>query len=152
MTVVIALIVFVIGAAVGFIANYFLSSSNQEQRKLAEQVNKSETALSQYKLDVAEHLENSAKLLESMNSTCQVAMKQMAESTQLLQQATTSDTNGMPFFSQETQDQLAQTAQLRHPERTETAADSYTEAPLDYSSEASGLFTDKQVTDTSKVG
>ena len=152
MTVVIALIVFVVGAAVGFIASHFFSSSKQEQRKLAEQVSKSETALSQYKLDVAEHLESSAKLLDSMNNTCQIAMKQMAESTQLLQKATTTDANGMPFFSQETQEQLAQTAQLRHPKRTEQAADTYTEAPLDYANEASGLFVDQNLADTSKVG
>lgn len=151
MTVVTALIVFIIGAIVGFIANHFLSSSNQEQRKLAEQVSKSEAALSQYKLDVSEHLESSATLLEQMNSTCQIAMKQMQESTQLLKRATTNDTDTMPFFSQETQDQLAQTAGLRHPKKTDKKIDTYTEAPLDYSSEASGLFTDKKHKQASNV-
>jgi len=151
MTVVTALIVFVVGTIVGFFANHFLSSSNQEQRKLAEQVNKSETALSQYKLDVSEHLESSAKLLDKMNNTCQTAMKQMEESTQLLQKVTTSDADGMPFFSQETQDQLAQTAGLRHPKRAEKTVASSTEAPLDYSGEASGLFIDQKEPDTSKA-
>ena len=148
MTVVIALIVFVVGAIVGFFVNYFLSSSNQKQRKLAEQVNKSETTLSQYKLDVAEHLDSSAKLLDKMNDTCQMAMKQMEESTNFLQKVTTNDADGMPFFSQETQDQLTQTAGLRHPKREAKQAESNTEAPLDYSGEASGLFVDskKQVT------
>ncbi len=93
-----------------FFTNHFLSSSNQERRKLSEQVSKSEAALSQYKLDVADHLASSANLLEQMNETCQTAMKQMEESTQLLQQVTANDVDGMPFFSQETQDQLAQTA------------------------------------------
>ncbi|MBL4941852.1 MAG: YhcB family protein [Colwellia sp.] len=152
MTVVIALIVFVVGAVVGFLANHFLSSSNQEQRKLAEQANKSEAALSQYKLDVADHLESSAKLLDKMNNTCQTAMKQMEESTQLLQRATTNETEGMPFFSSETQEQLAQTAGLRHPKRAVKEVESSTEAPLDYSGEASGLFVDQQPQDTSKVG
>lgn len=140
MTVVTALIVFIFGAIVGFIANHFLSSSNQEQRRLAEQVNKSEAALSQYKLDVSDHLESSAKLLEQMNGTCQTAMKQMQESTQLLKRATTNDAETIPFFSQETQDQLAQTAGLRHPKRADDKVGSVTEAPLDYSNEASGLF------------
>lgn len=145
MTVVTALIVFIIGAIVGFLANHFLSSSNQEQRRLAEQANKSEAALSQYKLDVADHLDSSATLLEKMNSTCQIAMKQMQESTQLLKRATSSsDTDDMPFFSQETQDQLAQTAGLRHPKKTDNKVDSVTEAPLDYSGEASGLFVDEK--------
>ena len=149
MTVVIALIVFIIGAIVGFIANHFLSSSNQEQRKLAEQVNKSEAALSQYKLDVSEHLESSATLLEQMNVTCQTAMKQMQESTQLLKRATTNDTDTMPFFSQETQDQLAQTAGLRHPKKIDKKIEVFTEAPLDYSGKASGLFVDKKQKQTS---
>ena len=144
MTVVTALIIFIIGAIVGFIANHFLSSSNQEQRRLAEQANKSETALSQYKLDVSDHLENSAKLLEQMNSTCQTAMKQMQESTQLLKHATDNESETIPFFSQETQDQLAQTAELRHPRKTDDVMGTVTEAPLDYSGEASGLFVDSK--------
>lgn len=98
MTVLSALIIFVVGAIVGFFANHFLSSSNQEQRKLSEQVSKSEAALSQYKVDVSEHLATSAGLLEQMNNTCQTAMKQMKESTQLLQRVTTNDADGMPFF------------------------------------------------------
>jgi len=144
MTVVTALIVFIVGSIVGFFTNHFVSSSNQEQRKLAEQVNKSETALAQYKLDVADHLASSANLLDQMNSTCQTAMKQMEESTQLLQRATTSDADGMPFFSQETQQQLAQTAGLRHPKRASKNIKTATEAPLDYSGEASGLFVDEK--------
>jgi uncharacterized membrane-anchored protein YhcB (DUF1043 family) len=151
MTVVTALIVFIIGAIAGFIANHFLSSSHQEQRRLAEQVHKSDTALNEYKLDVSEHLENSAKLLEKMNSTCQIAMKQMQESTLLLKRVTTNDTNDMPFFSQETQEHLAQTAGLRHPKKIDKKADAVTEAPLDYSSEASGLFVDKKHQQTSSV-
>ncbi|WP_114326772.1 YhcB family protein [Candidatus Colwellia aromaticivorans] len=151
MTVVTALVVFIIGAIGGFIANHFLSSSNQEQRKLAEQANKSEAALSQYKLDVSDHLESSAKLLEQMNSTCQTAMKQMQESTQLLKRATTNDTDAMPFFSQETQEQLAQTAGLRHPKKVNKKIDAVTEAPLDYSSKASGLFVDEKHQQTSSA-
>ena len=144
MTVVTALIIFIVGTIVGFFVNHFLSSSSQEQRKLAEQVNKSEAALSQYKLDVADHLDSSAKLLEQMNSTCQTAMKQMEESTHLLQKATTTDAEGMPFFSQETQQQLAQTASLRHPKRPSDDVELSTEAPLDYSGQASGLFVDEK--------
>jgi len=147
MTIVSALIVFVVGAIVGFIANHFLSSSKQEQRKLSEQASKSEEALSQYKLDVADHLEKSANLLEQMNNTCQNAMKQMEESTQLLQQATANDADGMPFFSQETQDQLAQTAALRHEKRSAQHNESNTEAPLDYSGKSSGLFADQEQQD-----
>lgn len=151
MTVVTALVVFILGAIVGFIVNHLLSSSNQEQRKLSEQVSKSEAALSQYKLDVSEHLESSATLLEQMNATCQTAMKQMQESTQLLKHATTADTDTIPFFSQETQDQLAQTAILRHPKKVDDTTDTVTEAPLDYSSQSSGLFVDKKPKETSNV-
>jgi uncharacterized membrane-anchored protein YhcB (DUF1043 family) len=151
MTVVTALVVFIIGAIMGFIANHFLSSSNQEQRKLTEQAKKSEAALSQYKLDVSDHLDSSAKLLEQMNGTCQTAMKQMQESTQLLKSATSNDADSMPFFSQETQEQLAQTAGLRHPKKTDKKIDTVTEAPLDYSSEGSGLFIDEKQKQASNV-
>jgi len=144
MDVVIALVIFIIGGTGGFFANRLLSSTSQEQRKLAEQVNKSEAALDQYKLDVAEHLSSSAKLLDQMNNTCQTAMKQMQESTQLLQKATTVDVEGMPFFSAETQQQLAQTATLRHQKRTDEVPEALTEPPLDYSGNPSGLFADKK--------
>ncbi len=144
MNVVIALVIFIIGGIVGFFATRLLSNSSQEQRKLTEQVNQSEAALDQYKLDVAEHLESSAKLLEQMNTTCQTAMKQMQESTQLLQKATTAEVESMPFFSAETQQQLAQTATLRHQKRTIETSEAVTEAPLDYSDNASGLFADQK--------
>ena len=144
MNVVIALVIFVVGGIVGFFATRLLSSSSQEQRKLIAQANQSEAALNQYKLDVAEHLESSAKLLEQMNTTCQTAMKQMQESTQLLQKASTAEVESMPFFSAETQQQLAQTATLRHQKRSTETAEEVTEAPLDYSNNASGLFADQK--------
>ncbi|WP_057832557.1 YhcB family protein [Colwellia sp. TT2012] len=144
MDVVIALVIFIIGGIGGFFATRLLSNTSQEQRKLAEQVNKSEAALEQYQLDVAEHLSSSAKLLDQMNNTCQTAMKQMQESTHLLQKATSIEVDSMPFFSAETQQQLAQTATLRHQKRSSDTAESITEAPLDYSDNPSGLFTDQK--------
>lgn len=144
MDVVIALVIFISGGIGGFLATRFLSSSSQEQRKLIEQVNKSESALAQYKLDVAEHLASSAKLLEQMNGTCQTAMKQMQESTQLLQKSTDAEADTMPFFSEETQQQLAQTAALRHQNRSIEIPEASTEPPLDYSDGPSGLFADQK--------
>lgn len=143
MDVIIALVLLVVGGIVGFFANRIFSSASQEHRKLAEQVNSTEATLSQYKLDVADHLASSAHLLEQMNITCQNAMKQMQESTQLLQKATSVEVDGMPFFSAETHAQLAETASLRHTKRDE-GVEEITQPPLDYSSEASGLFVDKK--------
>lgn len=143
MDIVIGLIVFIAGTLAGFFANRFLSASHQEQQKLAEQASESESALVQYKLDVAEHLDSSTKLLEQMNSTCKSAMNQMEQSTKLLQQATPSD-EAMPFFSKETQEQLAQTVNLRHDKREPKAPEAVTEPPLDYSGNPSGLFDDSK--------
>jgi uncharacterized membrane-anchored protein YhcB (DUF1043 family) len=151
MNVVIALVIFIIGGIGGFFATRLLSSTSQEQRKLADKVNKSEADLDQYKLDVAEHLSSSAKLLDQMNDTCQTAMKQMQESTLLLQKATTAEVEGMPFFSAETQQQLAQTATLRHQKRSSETAEGMTEAPLDYSGNPSGLFDDQKQKVTTTV-
>ena len=99
MNVVLGFGLFIVGAIIGFFANRMLSSSAQETQKLAAKASQSESELAQYKLDVADHLESSAKLLEQMNSTCQTAMSQMAQSTQLLQQATPQNIENMPFFS-----------------------------------------------------
>ncbi|TYK66085.1 YhcB family protein [Colwellia echini] len=148
MNVVIALVIFIIGGIGGFFATRLLSSTSKEQRKLSEQVTKSEAALDQYKLDVAEHLSSSAALLEQMNNTCQTAMKQMQESTQLLQRATIEEVESMPFFSAETHNELQQTATLRGVDRV-TKATEATEAPLDYSNNPSGLFADQKQTVTS---
>lgn len=151
MTILVGLSIFIIGAITGFIVNKFFSASSQNQQKLAAKVSHSETALEQYKLDVAEHLDSSAKLLEQMNSTCKIAMEQMTQSTKLLQQATPDESTAMPFFSKETQEQLAQTVELRHKREEKTETSQITEPPLDYSDEASGLFDDSKqaVTNTS---
>ncbi|MCJ8321585.1 MAG: YhcB family protein [Colwellia sp.] len=150
MDIVIGLIVFIAGTFAGFFANRFLSASNQEQQKLAEQASESEAALVQYKLDVAEHLDSSTRLLEQMNSTCKTAMSQMEQSTKLLQQATPAN-DAMPFFSKETQEQLAQTVNLRHDKRKSNHQEAVTEPPLDYSGNPSGLFDDsKQSVTTAK--
>ena len=142
MSVVIGIIVFIAGSLAGFFANRYLSASNQEQQKLAEQASESEATLVQYKLDVAEHLDSSTKLLEQMNATCKTAMNQMEQSTKLLQQATPA-TENMPFFSKETQEQLAETVNLRHDKRSKAQpTEAITEAPLDYSGNPSGLFDD----------
>ncbi len=142
MNIVIGIIIFVVGSLAGFIANKVLSSSSQENKKLAEKANQSEASLAQYKLDVAEHLDNSRQLLEQMNVTCQKAMNQMEQSTKLLQQATPTEKDIMPFFSKETQEQLAQTVALRHKKEARKNDNLATEAPLDYSGKASGLFAD----------
>ncbi|WP_077342584.1 YhcB family protein [Pseudocolwellia agarivorans] len=143
MTVIIGLAIFIGGALLGFILNKTMSNTSQENKELSNKVNQSEQALEQYKANVAEHLESSAKLLEQMHSTCKDAMVQMAQSTKLLQEATPEESSAMPFFSQETQEQLAQTVQLRHKESDRKNDVAITEAPLDYSGNPSGLFKDQ---------
>jgi len=141
MAMITALTFFIVGCIVGFIANHFFSNSTQKYRKLAEKVKTNEASLASYKSDVANHLENSTALLNQMNNTCQIAMKQMEESTQLLQRASTNETQDMPFFSQETQEQLMKASHLKSQKRSyETAS----EPALDYSGSASGLFSDQK--------
>lgn len=135
---------FIVGGIIGFFANKNLSSSSRETQKLASKASQSESELAQYKIDVAEHLESSAKLLEQMNNTCQIAMTQMAQSTQLLQQVTPDNIESMPFFSKETQEQLAQTVNLRHDKNVNKNKGNVSEPPLDYSGAPSGLFDDKK--------
>jgi|GEM_PF-577251 len=143
MTIIIGLGIFVGGLLVGFLLNKTMGTTSKENQELSSKVTQGEKALEQYKADVAEHLESSAKLLEQMHSTCKEAMTQMAQSTKLLQEATPEEGSAMPFFSQETQEQLAKTVQLRHKNSTRDSDETITEAPLDYSDSPSGLFEDK---------
>jgi uncharacterized membrane-anchored protein YhcB (DUF1043 family) len=140
MEITIGLTSFIVGIIVGFVLFKLMGGSSQESSKLAEQVNQSEQALEKYKSEVAEHLDSSAKLLDQMHSTCKDAMAQMAQSTKLLQEATPEESASMPFFSQETQEQLAETVQLRHSSSERKEDVKITEAPLDYSGNPSGLF------------
>jgi len=146
MTVIIGVVIFVAGALVGFILNKLMGSTSQENQELANKLEQGEQNLENYKANVAEHLESSAKLLEQMHSTCKDAMEQMAQSTKLLHEATPEDASAMPFFSQETQEQLAQTVQLRSKANKKDIE--ITEAPLDYSGNPSGLFKDATQTVT----
>lgn len=144
MSIVFGVILFFIGTIIGALTFKMFSKSSTEHKQLAEKAEKNEVALAQYKLDVAEHLDNSMALLNQMNTTCSAAMQQMEESTKLLQQATPVDISSMPFFSKETQEQLAQTVNLRHQKSERTSDTTISEPPLDYSGEASGLFDDKK--------
>lgn len=131
---------FIIGLIVGYILFKLISKPSQDSAKLAEKVQQSEQALEQYKEEVAEHLDSSSKLLEQMQSTCKDAIAQMAQSTKLLQEATPEEATSMPFFSQETQEELAETVQLRHGKSERKEDVKITQAPLDYSGNPSGLF------------
>jgi len=144
----VGLIALIVGALIGYVANRFLSAPDHSEKKLVEQINQSEAALSQYKQEVAQHLEQSADLLNQMNKTCQNAMAQMEQSTQLLKQATPTESTTMPFFSAETQQQLAETAAKRHPKKQLNEPTKTAQPPLDYSDGSSGLFVDKTQTVT----
>lgn len=151
MSIIIGLAIFILGAVAGFFINHVFFSSNTNQKTLNDKINKTEAELAQYKLDVSEHLDNSTQLLAQMNETCQKAMLQMESSTNLLKKATPEHIDAsMPFFSQETQEQLAQTVALRHPKKPAEDTDKtvLSEPPLDYSGNPSGLFEDKTQTVT----
>lgn len=144
MTIVLGIIILLVGALIGALGFKFFSTSATEQKQLNEKVKESENVLAQYKLDVAKHLEDSAKLLEQMNSSCQAAMKQMEESTKLLNKATVEDKPEMPFFDEETQEHLTKTIALREANQHKQPEALTTEPPLDYSDKASGLFDDSK--------
>lgn len=141
MDVVIGLVIFIVGTLVGVIANKYMSPSSLSEKDLAVKAEESEASLAQYKQNVAEHLNSSAALLAQMNSTCQVAMEQMAKSTELLQQATPDLSENMPYFSKETHEELEKTVDLRPKHYSKTKDELITEPPLDYSGNPSGLFT-----------
>ncbi|WNC72943.1 DUF1043 family protein [Thalassotalea psychrophila] len=132
----------VIGAIGGFFISKKLSATEQDYNKLEQQVNESKTSLEEYKQEVAVHLDSSAQLLAQMNETCKTAMTQMEKSTLLLNKAN-SETNAMPFFSKETEAQIRSNPQKVKSSRSRKT-EQLTEAPLDYSSDPSGLFNDNK--------
>lgn len=144
--IIVGIISLIVGAAAGYYARA-VSEQGENQKALADKIEQSETELANYKQEVAEHLDRSAKLLNQMNETCQVAMQQMEQSTKLLQQATPVEGLERPFFATETAQQLAETAELRHANRRQKAEQekvAFSQPPLDYSANPSGLFVDQK--------
>ena len=133
-----------IGAIGGFFVSRTLSASEQDYKKLEQEVSESKSSLEQYQQDVAAHLDSSAKLLTQMNKACQDAMTQMEQSTSLLNNAN-SNSKGMPFFAAETEADIRSNPVKVKASRPRKQ-DHLTEAPRDYSADPSGLFNDdKQV-------
>lgn len=144
--IVVGIISLIVGAAVGY-SFRAMSEQGETQKALTDKLMQSESALVNYKQEVAEHLDRSAKLLSQMNETCQVAMQQMEQSTKLLQQATPTELVDAPFFATETTQQLAETAEMRNAlrrQRKKESVVSFEQPPLDYSTGASGLFADQK--------
>jgi hypothetical protein len=143
--VVIGVITFLIGIVVGAIG-FRLITNTPSHQAIKQQLTEKEKALQNYQQEVAQHLESSAALLEQMHATCQTAMAQMAKSTQLLKQATPKEQDVvMPFFSEETQQQLIKAAEYRAKKaKKQPKINEITEQPpVDYPSQPSGLFADK---------
>lgn len=149
MDIIINLIIFIAGLAIGIFIQKSLSSSTEQSTATEEKLTKREQELTQYKLNVAEHLDDSAALLKKMNETCQVAMAQMEKSTELLQRATPEKSSDeLPFFSEEITADLTTTASLRRPAAGNSSDHDLTEAPKDYSDDPSGLFKGEKQTVT----
>lgn len=145
MDILFAIVIFSAGIVLGIFAQKSLLSPASTTEDTQQKLNQREQELTQYKLDVAEHLDDSAALLKKMNETCQIAMTQMEKSTELLQKATPDATQDeLPFFSPETTAELQKTAILRQTKNERTEDVSMTEPPKDYSSEKSGIFSDKK--------
>ncbi len=132
-----------IGAIGGFFISKRLSASEQDVQRLEQEAQRTKSSLEEYRQEVAEHLNSSAKLLEQMNATCKSAMEQMEKSTLLLNKASEESVPSAPFFSEEA------TKHMRDPQRPRkklksTKAKDLTEPPLDYANQPSGIFNDSK--------
>ncbi|WP_394172714.1 YhcB family protein [Thalassotalea litorea] len=136
MDIIISLSIFVAGLVIGVIATRLMSSASQENQRLEKEVEESRSSLESYQQDVAVHLKSSMELLGQMNEACTKAMLQMEKSTDLLNKVN-QETNGMPFFSAETEAELKAVASMQ---RRKKKVANLTEAPRDYSADPSGLF------------
>ncbi|MEO2267853.1 YhcB family protein [Pseudoalteromonas pernae] len=129
-------VVIIIAACSFFLGGWF-TKKRFKQEELEEQAHKAQSELEQYRQDVADHLDNTNKLINKLKDNYEQLANHVAQSNSLLTLKKEVDMS-QPFFSKETTEQLHASLNQR-PERhaTHTLHDSQ---PADYAAGESGLF------------
>ena len=124
----------VIVAVVAFFIGAFVTKKQFKQDELKEQAEQAQSALEQYRQDVADHLANTGKLVNKMKENYDQLLSHVEDTNQLLLE----DRNkapAEPYFSKETTEQLQASLKERRSDRSSAKAQ-----PADYVSGESGLF------------
>lgn len=130
-----------IAAVVGFFLGSWLTKKQLKQSELAQQAKEAQDALSQYRQDVADHLDSTNKLVDKMKDNYDQLASHVAQTNQLLLSDKKAEPTAEPFFSKETTEQLQASLNQRS-ERPPTHA-IYDDQPADYAAGESGLFTEQ---------
>ncbi|MFY8273715.1 ZapG family protein [Pseudoalteromonas sp. SSDWG2] len=129
-------VVIIIAASSFFLGGWF-TKKRFKQEELEEQAQTAQRELEQYRQDVADHLDNTNKLISKLKDNYEQLANHVQQSDHLLLAKKNIDMS-QPFFSKETTEQLHASLSQR-PERhgINTVHDSQ---PADYAAGESGLF------------
>ena len=110
-------IVVIVSACSFFLGGWFNKKRNK-QEDLEHQVEQAQTELAQYRQDVADHLDNTNKLMSKIKENYEQLLAHSQRSEKLLTARESADLT-QPFFSKETTEQLYASLDQR-PERQPT--------------------------------
>ncbi|TMP86144.1 DUF1043 domain-containing protein [Pseudoalteromonas ruthenica] len=131
----------IIVAACSFFVGSWMTKRRFKQGELEEQAQQAQNDLERYRQDVADHLDNTNKLIAKLKENYEQLVNHVQQSDHLLTAKQDVDLS-QPFFSKETTEQLHASLSQR-PERQPTRS-VHDSQPTDYASGESGLFTGEQ--------
>ncbi len=135
MTVIVALVVGVVCALLGFLGGKLYTEKNFNKGELQQQIEDSHKDMEKLKSDVTANLEVTQKLMNDMKANYDSIIEQMHHTTKLLDKPKQT-AQAMPYFDPDATVHLATLGDNERKRRTEGALTQ----PYDYSDGSSGLF------------
>ncbi|CCQ10372.1 FIG00949461: hypothetical protein [Pseudoalteromonas luteoviolacea B = ATCC 29581] len=127
----------VVVAVAAFSLGAYVTKKKFKQDELEQQANDAKMALDQFRQDVADHLDNTRKLVTRMQDNYTQLLNQVEQTNQLLVVDST-PTSAEPFFSKETTEQLQASLKNRQEKRSDRS--NATSQPTDFVEGTSGIF------------
>lgn len=130
-----------IGLVIGAVAARLFSLKQFGQHKLQQELDESRKQLSQYRLDVSEHLETTNQLMSQLQDNYSRIARHVQQSKMQLVEQPVSARDEVNFFAAETTQHIKQSLhQLNERRRQHSQVE---QQPKDYSGEASGLIKER---------
>ncbi|CAM5212734.1 YhcB family protein [Alishewanella longhuensis] len=130
-----------IGLVVGAVAARLFSLKQFGQHKLQQELDESRKQLSQYRLDVSEHLETTNQLMSQLQDNYSRIARHVQQSKMQLVEQPVSARDEVNFFAADTTQHIKQSLhQLNERRRQHSQVE---QQPKDYSGEASGLIRER---------
>lgn len=134
-----------VGLVVGAVAARLFSLKQFGQDKLQQELDESRKQLSQYRLDVSEHLETTNQLMGQLQDNYSRIARHVQQSKMQLVEQPINARDEVNFFAAETTEHIKQSLhQLNERRRQHSQVE---QQPKDYSGEASGLIKERSSKD-----